>query len=93
MKLDAKYDQFIGTVVHVEESTYERNGETYPHYDIDDDQEALKGLFVEAVKNSYKTRVWLPNRLGTCDYRLDRLNVHIEKQKDGTWTIASLSLG
>lgn len=42
-----------------------------------------------AAKAGLSLRLWFPGTIGTMDYRLDRVNAHIEKEADGKYRVSS----
>ena len=44
----------------------------------------LKKAIEEA---GFRLRLWMPNSMGTCDFRTDRVNVHVGKGKDGKYRV------
>jgi hypothetical protein len=90
--------EFVGRKVRVEavERVFksEYSGEhKYTDYTIADDDETMRDLKVETAKANLDVRVWLPNTMGTCDYRMGRLNVRVEKDADGEFGIARVYRG
>jgi hypothetical protein len=45
------------------------------------------------VGEDMHVRVWLPNTVGTMEIRDDRLNIHVDKQEDGSFEIAKIYVG
>jgi hypothetical protein len=41
-----------------------------------------------AKDNGFTLRLWLPDGAGTCDYRTDRINAHVEKGADGKYRVS-----
>jgi hypothetical protein len=59
-------------------------------YDIDPVQEEMAKI---AKDNGLRLRVWFPGSIGTCDYDLSRVNVHVNRDPDGKYRIKSFSRG
>lgn len=93
MKVNDDFDSFIGQPVLVREGTFERKGVKYPTFSEDPDDPTLAALRGACEAIGLSLRVWLPGMVGTCDYDLRRLNVHVEKGVDGAWRLASAHLG
>ena len=88
--------EFVGRAVAVEETNGEivlervKRTVKYVDYKIVDGDPVYEELKAKAGKN---LRVWLPNTMGTMDYNLNRVNAYIEKDADGVFKIARVSLG
>jgi len=63
-------------------------------FETDEDDPTLRAVESAAKAEGLFVRVWLPNSVGTCEYRTDRLNVSIDQNYgDGTiWRIISMSI-
>ena len=49
---------------------------------------------IKQLRGDGALRIFTPGRsLGTCDYRLDRINVHIHKADDNTYKVTSITAG
>lgn len=93
MKLDTKYDTFVGQKVLVDVTPREYKGFSCDKYDLNKDDTTISAIKVEAEKVGLHLRVWLPRTMGTMDYRMDCLNVHVEEQEDGTFQVTRINLG
>jgi len=93
MNLDKKFDSFLGKEVLVKITPREYKGFNCDKYDVSEEDMTIPSLEAEALKDGLSLRVWLPHMMGTMDYRLDRLNVHIDEQKDGTFQITRINIG
>lgn len=90
---NSQYDKYLGRKVLVNETkeTLKIAGKDYDHTHCELD--ANDTVVSEIQKEHSNVRVRLPGTMGTMDYRLDRLNVHIEKQADGSYEITEVDLG
>lgn len=90
---NSQFDKYVGRKVLVKETqeTIKIGGKDYDH--INYEIETGDTVVAEIQKEYPKVRVWLPNTMGTMDYRLDRLNVHIEKQTDGSFVVTRMNFG
>lgn len=90
------FDQYIGQLVTVTKTTLQRQiGEvTFDHstYDIPINDPVMIAVEVQAKSMALDVRVWLPNTVGTMEYRNDRLNVTI-KESNGQYIIESFRIG
>jgi hypothetical protein len=90
------FDKFLGQKVSVDESSTEAElfgkKRIFLRYEISKSDTVIAELRKEAGDNT-RVRVWLPNTIGTHDYRLDRINVKIEKQGDGSYEITRIYFG
>lgn len=93
MKANDDFDSFIGQPIIVQEGEYERKGVKYPNPSIAQGDPTLAALRGACEAIGLSLRVWLPNTVGTMDFNLRRLNVHIEKGVDGVYRIARANLG
>jgi hypothetical protein len=98
--LAGKFNKFVGREVPVAEQqktyTSRRTGESMPYTvcALDETSPVVKELREAAAASGLKLRIWLPGTMGTMDYRLDRLNVHINKEADGKYRVApNLNIG
>ena len=88
------FNKFAGREIDMNEvnRTITVGGQAYPYVDVqpaDDNDPLLQDMENEAQKNGLSLRVWWPGMAGTMDYRLDRVNAHIEKGTDGKWRIGN----
>jgi hypothetical protein len=65
----------------------------FAEYDVADDDTTISKLREEMKHSELHLRLWLPNTSGTTDYRMDRLNVHVDKQDDGSFEITKVNIG
>jgi hypothetical protein len=93
MKLDKKFDSFLGKEVLVKITPREYKGFNCDKYDVSEEDITISSLRAEALKDGLSLRVWFPRSRGTMDARSDRLNVHIDEQKDGTFQITRINIG
>lgn len=90
---NSQFDKYLGRKVLVKETseTLKIGDEDYDFTNCE--IEPSETVVSEIQKEHSHVRVWLPGTMGTMDYRLDRLNVHIEKQADGSYEITEVDLG
>jgi hypothetical protein len=77
-------DKYIGKHIPINTSTKEiklgrlgtREVETYT---LTSEGEAIVEEFQRDLDSKFHARIWLPNTIGTMDYRLDRVNLKIGK--------------
>jgi hypothetical protein len=87
------FNKFAGqeiAVTETEKTHKMRNGQDYKYTHIafaDENDPLLTGMRETADKHGLSLRIWLPNSMGTCDMRMDRVNVHVNKDEDGKWRI------
>ncbi len=91
-----EFDQYIGQTVTVTKTTSERQiGEvTFDSstYDIPSTDSVMNSIESAAKLKGMDLRVWLPNTVGSCEYRFDRLNVSI-KESNGKYVVDSFRIG
>jgi hypothetical protein len=93
MKASDQFNKFAGREVGVVETPFKTEfknlGITYEgvHVEINKDDPAITELSAAVKAAGLHLRLWLPDSMGTMDYRLDRLNVHIRKEDDGKYRI------
>ena len=90
------FGRFAGREVGLIEKPYEiklrSTGETIRGTNLvlgNENDPTVKELREEASKHGLQLRLWWPGLMGTMDYRLDRLNAHVEKADDGKWRVSS----
>lgn len=94
MKLSDIFGKFAGREVPLNEKPYE----------VKLQSRTIKGTQLElankndptiaemektAAENGLSLRLWWPGIMGTMDYREDRVNAHLEKDKGGKWRVSS----
>lgn len=91
MNLAKLFNKFAGKEIAVTETkrTIVIGGETHT---VDEARFADQNPTLEAMKKTaenhgLKLRISLPNSFGTCDFRTDRVNAHVEKGADGKWRV------
>lgn len=90
-KLDvsAMFNKFAGREVPMKEEPYVYDGQTYTRVKLADPNDPTLQEMRDAAKaNGLKMRVWWPGVAGTCDFRMDRVNAHIEKEADGKYRVS-----
>lgn len=50
----------------------------------------LEEMEKAAEDHGFQLRVWWPGRIGTADFRPDRVNAEIKKETDGKWRVSSV---
>lgn len=89
--VSAQFNKFAGKEVAVTEKPWELDigGTKYTgvNVHIDENDATYKDLVAEVNKTGLKLRLWVPGVMGTCDMRMDRLNVYVEKETDGKYRI------
>ncbi|TAL38955.1 MAG: hypothetical protein EPN97_03185 [Alphaproteobacteria bacterium] len=84
------FNKFAGREVPMKEEPFVIRGKTYTQVRLANDDDPTVGeLEQEAKKNGLKLRLWWPGVAGTADFRMDRVNAHIEKGKDGKYRIGN----
>lgn len=95
MNSTSQFDKFMGRKVNVQETPHKYTvaGKEYdtPLTAISADETVVNEI--EELLGGGWLRVWLPGTMGTMDYRLDRLNVHISKMNDGSYQITRINWG
>lgn len=85
----ALFNQFAGREVPMREDSFTFKGREYKQLDLADRNDAtVRELEQHAKDNGLSLRLWWNGVAGTADYRLDRVNAHIEKEADGKYRIA-----
>ena len=98
-EVSALFNKFAGVEIAVKEEEKEitigKDKYPYTHVEFANPSDpVLVGMNETAKKNGLSLRIWLPNSMGTMDYRLDRVNVNVQKDPDGKWRIGkTFSLG
>lgn len=91
--LSKKFAKFAGREVNAVEKNfdYKIGDTTYPMTEVHlaKDDPAVAELNAAVKKANLSLRLWLPGMMGTMDYRLNRLNAHVEKAADGKYRIGS----
>ncbi|MEZ0223981.1 MAG: hypothetical protein ACAH83_05465 [Alphaproteobacteria bacterium] len=84
------FNKFAGREVPMKEEPFVIRGKTYTQVTLADDNDpTVQEIEQEAKKNGLQLRLWWPGVAGTADYRMDRVNAHIEKSTDGKYRISS----
>lgn len=91
--LSKQFAKFAGREVKAVEKTQnvKIGNDTYPISEVrlDKDCPAVAELAAAVKAAGLQLRLWTPGMMGTMDYRLDRLNVHVAKAPDGKYRIGS----
>jgi hypothetical protein len=98
MIFDTLKEKYVGKTVEVtaELETYtDSKGEKmrYTSYTLDEPADGwIEQLREECTTNDLKLRIWLPDTVGTMDFRSNRVNVYIGKVGE-EWKITDLKQG
>lgn len=87
MDLAKAFNKFSGREVTVTETSENHNGRSYTRAEITGNDATISEIRAEAAAMGLELRVWLPNSMGTMDYRTNRLNIKIAKEDDGKYRI------
>lgn len=60
---------------------------------LDPQDAAVTELRAAVQALGYKLRIWLPNGIGTMDYRTDRVNVRISPDMNGVYRMGGFRIG
>lgn len=99
LDVSALFNKFANKEVQIieEERTYEspRLGKIpYTHVEIAENEPTFKEMQEIAKAKNLSLRIWLPGTAGTADFRMDRVNVDVDKDEKGTWRVGkSFRLG
>ena len=86
-KLTEVFNKFSGKEIDVVEvKGNNKYGFTYKDFSADKTINELRSAVEEM---GLRLRVWLPDSVGTMDYRENRVNVHVSKDADGKYRIGS----
>jgi hypothetical protein len=91
-KLDVSdiFNKFAGREVPMKEEPFVIRGKTYTQVRLADENDpTVKELHDDAKAKGLSLRLWWPGMAGTADFRMDRVNAHIEKATDGKWRISN----
>jgi hypothetical protein len=86
--LSGHFNRFAGKEVAVEETTHKTKYGTYVSAHLAKANPVVAELKQAIEDMGLHMRLWLPGSAGTCDFRMDRVNVHVEKEADGKYRIA-----
>lgn len=94
MKLSDIFGKFAGREVPLTEKKHQvkltsRTIEVTQLSLTDPKDPTLAEMEKTAEKNGLSLRVWWPGVMGTMDYREDRVNAHLEKDKGGKWRVSN----
>jgi hypothetical protein len=94
------FNKFAGKEISVNEKIQTRtsklSGETlnFTTYSFADENDPLLvEMHQIAVDNGVRLRIWLPNTMGTMDYRMDRVNTRVAKGADGKYRFSDFKVG
>ncbi len=91
--------QFLNNVVEVTEKEPDKAFKEldqlfgYVECEIAPNDTTIAQLEAVVKAKGYALSVWLPNTVGTMDYREDRVNAHVKKANDGKYRITGLNIG
>jgi hypothetical protein len=84
------FNKFAGREVPMKEEPFVIRGKTYTQIRLADDKDPTVQEMRDAAKEAgLKLRLWWPGIAGTMDFRMDRVNAHIEKAPDGKWRVSN----
>lgn len=84
------FNKFAGREVPMKEEPFVIRGKTYTQIRLADDNDpTVQEMRETAKKSGLKLRLWWPGIAGTMDFRMDRVNAHIEKAPDGKWRVGN----
>lgn len=87
------FNKFAGKEISVTESHHEIDigGKKYPITEVNPDpnDSTLRQMHKVAKAHGLSLRVFFPGWGGTCDYRIDRMNAHVEKGADGKYRVTN----
>jgi hypothetical protein len=82
------FNKFAGREVPMKEEPFTIRGRTYTQVKLADENDpTVQALRDEAKAHGLSMRVWWPGIAGTADFRMDRVNAHIEKGTDGKYRV------
>ncbi len=94
------FGQFVGKEIPMVERPYKIElktlGQTIEgvNYELANKNDpVVRAMSDAASRNGLKLRLWWPGVVGTMDYRLDRVNIHIEKGADSKWRVSRFAIG
>ncbi len=84
------FNKFAGREVPMKEEPFTIRGKTYTQVRLANDKDpTVEEMRDEAKSHGLSLRVWWPGTAGTADFRMDRVNAHIEKAADGKWRVTN----
>jgi hypothetical protein len=83
--LSDQFQRFAGKEVEVTETTHQTKCETITSTHLVEPSPIIEEL--KQAVGGLELRLWLPGQMGTMDFRMDRLNVHVNKDADGKYRI------
>ncbi len=92
----SRLNKFIGYKINVEQKSFSytnSNGKerTFVEDRVVQGDDTIAAIVAEF--SHYTLRVWLPGVAGTADMNGNRINVHVEKQADGSYVVTELTVG
>jgi hypothetical protein len=82
------FNKFAGREVEMEARVVKVAGYTFTEWEPKNNPDPIiSEMEKTADLNGLSLRVWWPGIGGTCDYRTDRVNAHIEREDDGKWRV------
>ncbi len=86
------FNKYAGKEIRVDETyvflSFGKRNYAYGDVKPAKDDLVLKAMKRAARENGYTLRVWFSESSRSCDYRKDRLNVHITKGEDGKYRVS-----
>lgn len=93
-KLKAIFDKFSGREVA---TIGNKNTPPFPGFNatvkLDPKDPAIAELRQAVEAAGFSLRIWLPNGVGTMDYRTDRVNVHVGPDMGGVYRMGGFKVG
>jgi len=93
MSIAHLFNKFAGKEVAVTETQQSINiggtVHTFNEVSLAPNDPVVKAMQKTAEDNGLHLRLWLPGSMGTCDYRTDRVNAHVDKGPDGKWRVGN----
>ena len=92
MDVSNQFNSFAGKEVTVTEKPWTRTSKYLGEISgvsviLDNNDPVVKELNDAVTAAGLHLRLWLPGTMGTMDYRLNRVNAHVEKESDGKYRI------
>ncbi len=86
------FNKYAGKEIQVEEKyvflSFGRSSYAYGDIKPDKNDPVLKAMKRAASEKGLTLRVWFSESTRSCDYRKDRLNVHVTKGEDGKYRVS-----
>lgn len=87
--VSAIFNRFAGREIPMREDTFTFKGRQYEQLNLADQNDpTVKEMEDFAKGQGLQLRLWWNGIAGTADYRMNRVNAHIEKAVDGKYRVA-----